>query len=807
MGRISTSQALLLTGISVLWAWAAGPPAATLASQRSTPSVAKEILDVELAGKNLLRPDNWHPSDQGFQRQGDLLVCDNGSDGHTRRGAAQTVTLNQRRPEPILAVASSKAEAVSGSADSGYSLYLDLVFTDGSHLWGQTAYFGTGTHDWQQRRVVIVPEKPIRQVSVNLLLRGHSGKASFRDPALHVLRAAAGAVLFDGVPVVRRGPATEGFQVRDVAAGSDFFRLETEALGLKIEAHRTERQGAVFQDVTLTDTSGRDRAITLLYAVPVAPEGLRWCRDPRHTEAVEPGREYMVASRFHAGANGRMSRYPLAAVAGAERGVGLGIDMARPALFRLGYNAGTGELFLAYDLGLTPEKPQARIRFVQFEFDPAWAFRAALARYYELFPQSFLCRTPRQGLWMPFAKISQVEGWQDFGFRFKEGNDETGWDDRHEIVTFRYTEPATWWMRMPKEMPRNWDAARGEAKRLAERGDARAKALLTSGYHDANGRFPARLLDTPWCDGAVWSMNSMPGIAGEVTSFKLKWNAELRRKLYGPQAAATLDGEYIDSSEGYVTDELDYRRDHFSAAATPLTFSTDNHQPAIFRGLVAFEYVRAIAADVHGMNKLMMANGTPGRLCWLAPLLDVLGTETNWNRGGRWSPMSDAELLYRRALCRGKPYCFLMNTRFEDFPSPLVEKYMKRALAYGMFPGFFSHNASQGHYFTRPKLYNRDRPLFKKYVPLCRRVAEAGWQPITRAASDNARVYVERFGERYLTLFNDSDQRQTATIRLDLPAAKSVKELVSGRPLPTANNRLRITLDAEDVAVIDLAPR
>ena len=94
--------------------------------------------------------------------------------------------------------------------------------------------------------------------------------------------------------------------------------------------------------------------------------------------------------------------------------------------------------------------------------------------------------------------------------------------------------------------------------------------------------------------------------------------------------------------------------------------------------------------------------------------------------------MTDADLLYRRALCKGKPYCFLMNSRFEEFSHELVEKYMKRALAYGMFPGFFSHNASEGHYFTRPELYDRDRPLFTKYVPLCRKVAEAGWEPMTR---------------------------------------------------------------------------
>jgi len=421
------------------------------------------------------------------------------------------------------------------------------------------------------------------------------------------------------------------------------------------------------------------------------------------------------ASGFHAGANGRLSRYPVGAVAVAKQGFALAIDMARPAFFRIGYNSGTRELFLACDIGLAPEKPSATVRFCRFGFDPNWSFRGALARYYEVFPEAFRCRTPEQGLWMPFAKISQVKGWEDFGFKFKEGSDETRWDDEHGIVTFRYTEPMTWWMRMATDVPRTLDAALAEAKRRADqKNDPQAKALFTSGYHDEEGKFPARLLDTPWCNGAVWSMNSMPGVAGEVTDFRNNWNPTLRERLYGPKRSGDLDGEYIDSSEGYVTDELNFRRDHFAAADTPLTFSPQTHKPAVFRGLITFEYVRAIAADVHGMDKLMMANSTPIRLPWLAPLLEVMGTETNWNPG-QWRPMSDAELLYRRAMCKGKPFCFLMNTRFEDFSRELVERYMKRALAYGMFPGFFSHNASQGHYFTRPELYNRDRPLFKKY--------------------------------------------------------------------------------------------
>ena len=64
----------------------------------------------------------------------------------------------------------------------------------------------------------------------------------------------------------------------------------------------------------------------------------------------------------------------------------------------------------------------------------------------------------------------------------------------------------------------------------------------------------------------------MPGIRGDVTDFKNKWNAASSASgSTGRGARGDLDGEYVDSSEGYVTDELDFRRDHFAAADTPLT--------------------------------------------------------------------------------------------------------------------------------------------------------------------------------------------------------------------------------------------
>jgi hypothetical protein len=776
------------------------------------PRVVMEPVEAE--GENLLQPAAWRPYERGFTRDGDVFVCDNAGDANARRGVSQSVRLDQSEPRPIVATCWSRADGVGGRPNSDYSLYLDLLYADGTPLWGQIDAFKTGTHGWERAKVVVFPKKPVRSVTFYMLLRRHAGKAHFKDPKLVEMTAPEGAALFDGLPVRVTGGIEHGFLVRDVAAGGPVVNLgrgdtqQFKALGLDLRYGLIldGRHPGYIAEAALHDTTGRDRAVTLYYVIPVAePTQTVLVHTPQGSVDAEPPHEYADLSRFAGvGARELMSRWPLAA-AGS---MALVVDPDTPCFYRLGYSAGTRLLYAACDIGLASEKPAAEVRFLSFQFEGLLrGFRGALGTMYRLFPGHYRNRTPEMGLWMPFHKISEVQGWQDFGFKFKEGTNETAWDDAHGITTFRYTEPMTWWMRMPEGMPRTYEAALAHAKSLAEKGDRRARALLTSGYHDADGRFAVRFRDTPWCDGAVWSMNSMPHVEGEVTDFRNKWNAEVAKRYYGEDAKGRLDGEYVDSSEGYVTDVLDFRRDHFAVARTPLVFESDTHRPAIFRGLIAFEYVRALEREMDRRGRLMMANGAPTRLPWLVPMLDVCGTETNWNPGGMWRPMSVENLFYRRALCGPKPYCFLMNTRFEDFGPDLVERYMKRALAYGMFPGFFSHNASQGHYFSRPELYNRDRPLFEKHVPLIKRVAEAGWQPVTRVRSSEAKVYVERWGERYLTVFNDSAERRTAVLTLDaLPVPVRCRDLVAGRDLTWRDGKAEVTLDAEDVALLDLAP-
>ena len=301
-------------------------------------AVVKAVLDVEQGGENLLKPEAWQPWGTGFEREGDAFLCDNGADGKAQRGVGQTVVLNQTRPEPIVAVAGSKAEGVTGSPDSNYSLYLDLTFDDGTPLWGQAASFDAGTHDWQRRQVVVLPEKPVKSLSFCMLLRDHGGKAWFRDPRAARRQDARGGRAFDGVPVVARPSPHEGFQVRDVAAGSGFVRSKREALGLRLDSKKSEPEGTAGRHHDRRDADGHHRQ------GPRGDAGLRRCRcrppgcdgstirggarrSSRAANTSTPRGSTSVG-------NGRLSRYPLAAVADASRGVGLGIDMTRPAFYR-----------------------------------------------------------------------------------------------------------------------------------------------------------------------------------------------------------------------------------------------------------------------------------------------------------------------------------------------------------------------------------------------------------------------------------------------------------------------------------------
>lgn len=754
--------------------------------------------------------DAARPYERGFTRDGDEIVVDNGDDAARRAGAVWSLALNQTEARPFTVRTEARCErGPGGTRTRAFSLYVDLVYMDGDHLWGQTADFAPDPQrGWRAGTVTVIPAKPVRSASVYCLYRGLPGRVRFRAPAVRI-REQADLALFDAQPVALGDlPRHEaGFLVRDVQRADDGYApipVGGEAKGVRLSVVETPAADGATYRVTVEDRTGRDRALTLVYAWPLPAGDLVFEEDPRTAVPLaDNAPQRSDAQAMGCGAGG-LNRWPFGAVSVGGHGFALGIDTAHPAYFRTAVHPRTRLLFIAFDLGLAPEKRTAAFAFRRFTF--TGGFRGALAAYAAREPDAFKTRVPEQGIWMPFRAIKSVENWQDFGFKFKEGNDETAWDDAHGIFTFRYTEPTTWWLSMDKAHGTNrftMADCLAKVESLAAKGDPRARAWRGSVMRDEDGARVGRVMDTPWCRGAIWLLSPLPDIAG-ICEYKVKNTEADFAKFYAKPFPVGQDGEYIDSAEGYLTPTLDFNRAVFAASDTPLVFSSDeDHRPALFKGLSMYEYVRRTAVRVWPRGRFVMANGVPGRWPWLPAYVDVGGTETQWiDEEGRWRPESHRSLLYKRALSMGKPYCYLQNVDFEKFAYADMENFMRHCVAYGLFPGCFSHNASEGHYFTRPEVYNRDRPLFKKYVPLCKMLSEAGWRPVnTLVASTDSRVFVEQFGARYVTVFNSA--RATVKVRLTAKVGARASEHVEGGEVSFADGVATLELAPDAVRVLD----
>ena len=747
----------------------------------------------------------------GFVARGDVILASTGT--NRAAGAGWHLRLDQTCASPVKFSAEGCVDANPGAGEA--LLYADVFYVDGGNIWGRKAHFPpTPSADWQSRSLTIVPERPIRSISLYAMARGAEGLvARFRNVRMDVPHVSAGVATFDGLPVTVAEPLKEpAFLVRDVAAKDDGFgRIGDAAKGLELKTCCRDEGAARFFDVTLADTQGGDRAVTLAWARPIDTAGGRWFDSPR-TERPFAGAkgEFRRLQQSTCGLGG-YSRMPFIAVTDGGKGFAIGVDPRLPGYFRVGASADLKLAYVVWDFALVPEKRTARVGFVTFPFEAKDGWRGALEAYQKLFPEFNAVHQKHQGIWMAFRPISKVEGWEDFGFAIKEGDGETAWDDAHGITTYRYTEPTTWWMSISGKDGRKqptMEECIARAEELAapdckERQRGYALAWKRCAMKDEHGGYYGRILDTPWCKGIVWNLNCAPGL-GPDCEFAAKLGEPDFSKRYVGTFPQGLDGEYIDSSEMYVTADLDCNRANFAGMATPLTFSSESLRPGVFKGMMGYEYARGIYEKVRAIGRRAMANATPHDWCWLAPYLDVMGTETDWHHGDNWNPPSDDRLIATRALCGAKPFCFLQNTDFNTFTYEMCEKYMQRSLAYGFYPSFFSPAAtSSSHYFMRPAYYNRDRPLFKKYIPLCRLVGEAGWRPVNRLVrSDNAQVIAEQFGDNLATVFNLSGKPQT--VKLRTLRGGSAEELVAGGTWAFADGVETVTLPPETVRVLKM---
>ncbi len=546
------------------------------------------------------------------------------------------------------------------------------------------------------------------------------------------------------------------------------------------------RGGAERLDAEVTVTSlgaPRDRCLRLSYRLPVDLAGWVWAGEPRQSESMSPGRRYANEVGW---AGHPWSRYPLASV--SHGAVGLAVATALDPPLVQSFAADTGGLSTVCDLALsaTPVKAPARFTFSFYRHDAAWTFRAALERYYRLFPGLADGGGP-YGAWTLRLPKPEVARPADFGLRFYECGalrpEVREVCRAQQLRTCFYIEP--WGRRQffaaaktraqlpPYEQRlaqlREWAQSRDATARwgAAPRREA-AQAVLNSLLIGAEGQ-AEHLVDLYDTWAQWWQLSTDPDLPSPSIA-SLCWQYEIEPAL------TWADGIYLDSVSMVAAGYEDHDRAHRAALGLPLTFSLATGTPVALSGQAHYQFIARLRADLHRRQKTLMANLFAPATRLYGHLADVAGCELGGLQG-------DDEALQQRVYAYHRPVTNLLQWRWailERVPAMTaeqVEGYLANQLLYAFHPGIstIGGGTEPGYrglhrYFEDAALLARDRPLFARYLPVYDALAQAGWEPVTHARAKDSRLLVERFGRgpgSYLAVHNPTATPLPAALVLD----------------------------------------
>lgn len=640
-------------------------------------------------------------------------------------------------------------------------------------------------------------------------LRGSVGQPTARastEDGLELVLGTAGdvtALTLDGREVGHSFGQPTGLLVRDVAAeglpvmvggsleqaGQEVRqRARLEALELEVQATYRSLGPCLEIAGTVADRRGQDRAVTVYFALPIAEAPWQWWDSvaASRTGADGWGELANLEAGMEYGLHGAHSKYPLGAISCPDLGgLALAIRMDEPVAHRIAYHPRLHLFYAAMDFGLVPEMrkdgrslAEAPFRFLLYRHDPAWGFRAALQRYYDLFPEFFTKRVPREGGWYCWGDVSTTEGALEAGFGVHwgpSGYNAVKWDNRHGVLAFLYIESEFYQQTMgdfdraptrEEGLERLRKLAAGdpqEAEKFARlsyassyvpggwvRGHSLAEAIRTvaraaerSAAHGADGQPTTAIGQYPWMGESQWGVMFHCNLDPDIPDGK-GWFAQevyLKPELqWADEQGAHFDGVGLDSFGGYGHfARADYRRENFPYTHEPLCFSAADHRPVRVAAFASVEWLRKLAEEMHQSGRYLMTNCswgvTPGWLTFAAPYLDVFGAEAP-----AFADPDFIRAIARHKTCTDLPY------------NPRPDAEVARHLLHGIFPG-----------------HGNKLELMRQQAPLLRDLAAAGWEPIPHARVEPPSVRVERFGSgqtAFLVLHNPTQEAIQARLKV-----------------------------------------
>ena len=665
--------------------------------------------------------------------------------------------------------------------------------------------------------VYLVPER-VRKLDIALCLwRGDYADAD----SLRLAAVGRGGGFDPKSPTGTLTPGVEGKTLRQQLSVSE----DKTEIAIKYAA----KSDHIWVEAEVRDTHRptQPRALRMLYTLPIDAAGWWWHDDIRTRRRIDRSGscQNSLTSAGH-----RVSVYPFSEIDDGRVGLALGVPMDWPRIESRSYSVEAGYR-VAVDLGLsrltTKIGPgRATFGFTLYRTDGEWGFRSAAARYYRIFPHLFTKRAKREGCWLFPVRPSEIPRPEDFGLTFWEGYsakpEERACAREHGIYMLSYIRPRQVSQTFPgvkeRELAPPHDEVLAMLKQLAADQTGRhrwnggpraetAQAVLNSLPQQADGRAPFGMSHYDiWAH--VWLVNT------DLDLPEPNCGRACKKYRIDPRLPHT-DGIYVDNV--FLAGHENYRESHLACADVPLSFGTETGRPTLLGAMSFYEFLAWLAHDLHSQGKLVQFNITERAYRFYAHLGDVLGEEVGSLAGGPRRLMeveSDTVCNLRRTLAYRKPTTSLLQEGNFHSPMPAltqaqVEQYLKHQTFYGFYPGIATAGGEDKpgyrgwkRYFRSPEQFERDRGLFRKYIPVIQRINRAGWEPVTYARTSDPKVFVERFGswtkrDLHFTLRNQTPKPRQAAIRvmsaaLGIPSADSgrvhISEVLSGAKLsPTAS--------------------
>jgi len=195
----------------------------------------------------------------------------------------------------------------------------------------------------------------------------------------------------------------------------------------------------------MQDLRGEDRALQVMYNVPLNADGWRWGDYIRGSRVINGSTHY--ENVYKIGDVRTQSTYPFASIDNNTHGMSIAVPMDVPRIYRKGYDLSEG-YSIQYDFGLSNQTLKigpghANFTFVVYKTDePEWGFRSVVKKYYELYPGFFVKRNEREGTWTR-DDPENIPNVEDFGFKYYQSwkyPNIANFKD-HDVYFFKYDEP------------------------------------------------------------------------------------------------------------------------------------------------------------------------------------------------------------------------------------------------------------------------------------------------------------------------------------------------------------------------------